>query len=150
MFIGTRAYQPISDRTQPLGGLRGASGEAMRRRDKAGGKAAKTQRRKTLKRRNAPKTLRLRSSLATGEETNVEQLTRELAEAREQRSRDLQRSSRLSAPTPGELEPVFQTMLENATRICEATFGTMLLVEGQRISACCHSITRRRCLHRLS
>ncbi|MGA7520298.1 MAG: GAF domain-containing protein, partial [Pseudolabrys sp.] len=30
----------------------------------------------------------------------------------------------------GKLEPVFQTMLANATRICEAAFGSMLLVEG--------------------
>jgi signal transduction histidine kinase len=32
--------------------------------------------------------------------------------------------------SPGELEPVFQTMLENATRICEAKFGVMWLCEG--------------------
>jgi signal transduction histidine kinase len=30
----------------------------------------------------------------------------------------------------GELEPVFQAMLQNATRICEAKFGTMYLREG--------------------
>src|SRR5262249_2263646 len=28
------------------------------------------------------------------------------------------------------LEPVFETILANATRICEAAFGSMLLVEG--------------------
>jgi GAF domain-containing protein len=32
--------------------------------------------------------------------------------------------------SPGELEPVFQTMLESATRICEAKFGSMYLREG--------------------
>ena len=30
----------------------------------------------------------------------------------------------------GELEPVFQAMLANATRICEAKFGSMALLEG--------------------
>jgi GAF domain-containing protein len=32
--------------------------------------------------------------------------------------------------SPGELEPVFQTMLANAVRICEAKFGTLYLREG--------------------
>ena len=32
--------------------------------------------------------------------------------------------------SPGDLEPVFQAMLENATRICEANLGSMVLCEG--------------------
>ena len=32
--------------------------------------------------------------------------------------------------SPGELEPVFEAMLANATRICEAEFGTLPLCDG--------------------
>jgi GAF domain-containing protein len=59
----------------------------------------------------------------------LEERTRELAEAREQQTATSQVLSVISS-WPGELEPVFQAMLENATRICEAAFGTILLREG--------------------
>ncbi|QQO20434.1 GAF domain-containing protein [Bradyrhizobium diazoefficiens] len=35
--------------------------------------------------------------------------------------------------SPGELGPVFEAMLENAVRICRASFGTLLLYEGDRL-----------------
>jgi GAF domain-containing protein len=38
---------------------------------------------------------------------------------------------RVISSSPGELEPVFQAMLENATRICEAKFGTLFRFEGE-------------------
>ena len=101
----------------------------MRRRDRADGKAAKTQRRKTLKRGNAPKAVRRRGHRATGKETNVEQPTRELEEALEQRTATSEVLKVISS-SPGELEPVFNAMLANATRICEATFGNLFLCEG--------------------
>jgi signal transduction histidine kinase len=37
---------------------------------------------------------------------------------------------RVISSSPGELEPVFTAMLANATRICEATFGTLALYES--------------------
>jgi len=35
--------------------------------------------------------------------------------------------------TPGDLEPVFQSMLANAVRICEAKFGTLYRTEGDAV-----------------
>ena len=35
------------------------------------------------------------------------------------------------ASSPGELEPVFNAMLANATRICEAKFGTLFRYDGK-------------------
>jgi GAF domain-containing protein len=37
---------------------------------------------------------------------------------------------RVISSSPGQLAPVFEAMLANATRLCEAAFGSMLLVEG--------------------
>jgi GAF domain-containing protein len=38
---------------------------------------------------------------------------------------------RVISSSPGELEPVFEAMLANATRICEAQFGNLFLREGE-------------------
>ena len=60
----------------------------MRRRSRAGGEPIKTRRRKamTLKRGNAPKAVRRRSSSAAGQETKVARLTRERDEALQQQT----------------------------------------------------------------
>ena len=54
---------------------------------------------------------------------------RELSETREQQAATAEVLG-IIASSPGELEPVFQAILANATHICEAKFGSMYLYEG--------------------
>ena len=63
-----------------------------------------------------------------------QQRTRELAESLEQQTATSEVLTVISS-SPGELEPVFQAMLQNSVRICEAKFGQMFLAEQNAVRA---------------
>jgi transcriptional regulator with GAF, ATPase, and Fis domain len=74
-------------------------------------------------------------------EKKLEARTQELAETRMLLAHSVGREAATSevlqviSSSPGELEPVFQAMLKNATRICEAKFGVLWLSEGDGFRA---------------
>src|SRR6516165_665543 len=99
----------------------------MRGRSRAG--SVKSRRRKPAapKRPSGAEAARSRSSSAEPESAL---LSRELAEARQQQTATAD-VLRIISSSSGELEPVFSAILENATRLCQAKFANLFLVEGE-------------------
>ena len=105
----------------------------MKRRSRTGTGFVKPRRRKaaTPKRGNASNAARNRGVSVVGEGTVVARLTHERDEAllREAANSEI---LRLISSSPGDLELVFRTILEDATRICNANFGTLFRFAGEK------------------
>jgi len=109
---------------------------AMRGRSRAGGKPIKTRRRKTatLSRSHAPKVSGRRTPSSTSASTEIALLKRERDEALE-REKASAEVLRVISALPGDLKPIFKAILDNATRICDAKFGTLWLREPEGVRA---------------
>jgi two-component system, NtrC family, sensor kinase len=98
----------------------------MRRRSRASSKLtnARSGKAKTLK------AARHSNSPVAGQETEAARFHRERDEALE-REAATSEVLRLISKSPGDLELVFRTILEDATRICDAKFGTLFRFDGK-------------------
>jgi two-component system, NtrC family, sensor kinase len=67
-------------------------------------------------------------------ERQLEEYKRELAEARDQQTATSE-VLRVISTSPGKLEHVFENILANATRLCEAKFGNLFLLENDAFRA---------------
>jgi two-component system, NtrC family, sensor kinase len=86
----------------------------------------KTPRSKTtkLKRRKEPGAARGRGSLAAGLQEQLDRRTRELAKAREQQAATGE-ILRVISNSPTDVQPVFDTIVRSAVRLCDGVIGAM-------------------------
>ena len=105
----------------------------MRRRTKAGN-TVKAQRRKALKRSTAPKAALCHSSLAAGKGTNVEQLTRERDEAREQQTATAE-ILRVIRTSPTDTQPVFEAIVQSGLKLFPDAAILIALPDGNELRA---------------
>src|SRR6202022_1734766 len=90
----------------------------------------KTRRRKTtkVKHRKEPRAARRRGAPDESLKQALAKYRRELKEALERQTATAEVLQVISS-SPGELAPVFEAMLANAVRLCEARFGMLFLHE---------------------
>jgi GAF domain-containing protein len=104
------------------------------------------------RRSTASKPVKRRSYRASGQKArktltrraSAADLQRQLYRRTQERDEALEREAatanvlRVISSSPGELEPVFEAMLKNATQLCEAKFGTLFRFDGRNFEPAAH------------
>ena len=106
----------------------------MKRRDKTGGKAAKAQGPKTLKRGSAPKIAGRRSSPVSNMDTDVARLTRERDEALERQTATAEILGAISG-SPTDTQPVFDAIVQSGLKLFPGAATTIVLPDGDQMQA---------------
>ena len=105
----------------------------MRRRSRGGGKLANARSRKA----KILKHVRHRSYSASGQETEVARLTRELKEAQEQQVATAE-VLKIISTSPTELQAILEVVVRSAARYCKADDVTLFELDGQELREAAH------------
>jgi signal transduction histidine kinase/putative methionine-R-sulfoxide reductase with GAF domain len=105
----------------------------MRRRSRGGGKLANARSRKA----KILKPVRHRSYSASGQETEVARLTRELKEAQEQQVATAE-VLKIISTSPTELQAILEVVVRSAARYCKADDVTLFELDGQELREAAH------------
>src|SRR6516165_4653487 len=105
-----------------------------------------TRRRKTtkLKRRKGAAALRRRGSSAADLQKQLDQRTRQLAVAQKRLAEALEQQTAMSevlgviSSSPTELQPVFETIVKNAARLCNSVLSAVYRSDGERVHLVAH------------
>jgi GAF domain-containing protein len=112
----------------------------MKGRSRAVGKVTKARSSKALKLRGRKASKAVRRGSPPAGQKEIARLTRELNEAQEQQTATSEVLQVISS-SPGDLQPVFEAMLEKAVRICDAKFGNIYRWENDTLRfAAAHNI----------